>query len=123
MAERAGFVKESAYPAYLYFLNPVNHYVVPGNLLMRGRKCRDAIERYEAAMAMGDVSNEVYYQAARAYAMLDETNKAIAYLNTAIDKGWSDCNAIRTCEEFQTLHDAPEWQVILDRMQAMPQRR
>ena len=117
VARKAGFVKEREYPAYLYMLDPVTHYAFPGDLRLRGRKYQEAVALYERSMTIGEVSDAVYHNAARAYAMLGDPDKALCHLTMAIDKGWTNLELTRGCEEFQSLRDMPGWEAVLTRLQ------
>lgn len=117
VARKAGFVKEREYPGFLYMLDPVSHYTFPGDLRLRGRKYQEAVTLYEKAMAIGEVSETVHHNAARAYAMLGNSEKAFGHLTAAINQGWTDLVFTSDCEEFELLRATSEWNAILARQQ------
>jgi RimJ/RimL family protein N-acetyltransferase len=116
VAQSAGFVRERDYPGYIYFLNPVNHVAVPGDILLRGKKYQDALDRYQKAMIMGDAPNWVYHNAAMCCAMLGVKAAALGYLAKSIRRGWQNIALTETCDEFQGLHELPEWSKLVARM-------
>jgi tetratricopeptide (TPR) repeat protein len=98
-------------------LDPVSHYTFPGDLRLRGRKYQEAIELYKKAMTLGEVSDAVHHNVARAYAMLGDADKALCHLNNAIDKGWAKLEFTKDCEEFQSLWGTPGWEAVLNRLE------
>lgn len=124
VAEKVGFEKERDYVHYFYMFDEAHHLAETGLAHLRARKYREAAECYEKVFAMGDVPrwmNEwmhVYYHlAARAWAALGESPTAIKYLNTAIDKGWTDIELTKNCEEFTSLHGTEGWKELLVKLQ------
>ena len=49
-------------------------------------------------------------------AALNEAEKAIQYLNAAVDHGWRARDWTEQEEKFEFLHDSPEWAAVLKRM-------
>jgi RimJ/RimL family protein N-acetyltransferase len=117
VARKAGFVKEREYTAYLYMLDPVSHYAFPGDLRLRGRRYQEAVALYEKALTIGEASDAVHHNMARAYAMLGDPDKAFCHLNNAIDKGWAKLEFTKGCEEFQSLRSTPGWEAALVRLE------
>ena len=77
----------------------------------------EAATHYEKAIALGDAPEWAYYMAARTQARIGADQTALRYLNVAIDKGWTDTNGIKNAEDFDSLHDSPEWEAILGRLE------
>jgi tetratricopeptide (TPR) repeat protein len=98
-------------------LDPVSHYAYPGDLRLRGRKYHEAVALYERAMAIGQVSAEVHHNAARAYAMSGDPDKALHHLAAAVDEGWTDLEFTEGCEDLQSVRDRPDWEALLLRLQ------
>jgi hypothetical protein len=42
--------------------------------------------------------------------------KALTYLQAAVESGWPYVEWTRQKEELHILHDAPEWDVLIERM-------
>jgi hypothetical protein len=59
-----------------------------------------------------DQPDYVCYEAARAWAALGNTRKALGYLSQAAARGWSDVADVQARQEFQNLHHLPEWHAI-----------
>ena len=73
---------------------------------------------YEQVFALRDENPDYYYHlTASAWAFLGNRGKALQYLHAAADHGWTNVEWTRQQEEFDFLHDAPEWDAVLVRME------
>jgi RimJ/RimL family protein N-acetyltransferase len=118
VAEKAGFVQDREYTAYLYLFDPMVHFAAAGNFRLAGRDYDAALSWYKKALAINpDAPDWVCFMVSRAYAALGAHQQALGYLNTAIDKGWVYPNSLKESREFDALRDTPEWEGILAQMQ------
>ena len=58
-----------------------------------------------------------FYDAACAAALAGDNKLALEWLNTAIDKGWTNISHTKTDTDLTSLHDLKEWQATLDKLQ------
>jgi hypothetical protein len=65
-----------------------------------------------------DMPHYTYHMAARAWAAVGNADKALAYLNEAVDHNWPYRAFTEGCAEFELLLGLPQWAAILDRMSA-----
>lgn len=59
---------------------------------------------------------EDYYTAACVWARTGNKEDAVKYLNSAIDKGWTDADHMRKNENLKILHETKEWRELLLRL-------
>jgi hypothetical protein len=59
-----------------------------------------------------------YIAAARAWAAREATERALAYLNRASDRGWTYAPDLESAE-FDGMRDTPAWQALLARLCAL----
>lgn len=57
------------------------------------------------------------YLAARAWAGLEDRDRALAHLRTAAEQGWASADSTRHAQEFEGLHGTPEWAAVLERIE------
>jgi GNAT superfamily N-acetyltransferase len=118
VAEKVGFVKERDYFDYLVITDEAEHLASHGWYSFRAGKHDKAIEWFEQAFAAGDPPTWSFHTAARAWAVLGDCDMALHYLARAVDRGWHNAAFTRSCEEFEPLHGAPEWDGLLARIEA-----
>jgi len=117
-AEKVGFEKTKDYVFHYCMFDEAHHLAEMGLSSFRSKKYKKTVECYEKVFAMKDDSPNYYYHlAACAWAALGNRGTAIKYLNTAIDKGWTNLNYTKSCEQFSSLHGTQEWQDALAKLQ------
>jgi len=118
-AEKVGFVRNREYAYYYYMYDPIDHLAELGWYHYRQGEYRKTVQYYEQVFAQRESTPDYYYHlAASAWALLGNRGQALKYLSAAVDHGWADAEFTGEQEEFEMLHDAPEWTVILARMQS-----
>ena len=116
-AERVGFVRNREYAYYCYVYDRVDHWAELGwHYYKQGEYARTA-ECYERVFAARGTNPDYYYHlAALAWAHLGDAQRALGYLNAAVDHGWKDVEYTRQQAGFGLLHGRPEWEHVLGRM-------
>ena len=95
---------------------------VAWNSLEVGRY-REAIDACQYIIAQqGDAPAYAYFPAACAWAALGDRDQALQYLNAALDKGWDSLCETASRKELENLHETPQWQDVLERVQHNRQR-
>ena len=120
-AERVGFSHERDYTHHYCMFSSVHQLVEKAWYAYRnGHPPAEAVESYERLFALSDdFPDYIYHVAALANAALGNSEKAIRYLNAAVDRDWSYSEFTEECEEFSILHGTPEWEAVLKRMQGI----
>jgi hypothetical protein len=54
-----------------------------------------------------------YHLAARVKAAIGDDEKAIKYLEKAIEKGWTNLDSTMSCKEFNRLIKSKAWQKVI----------
>jgi RimJ/RimL family protein N-acetyltransferase len=117
LAQKLGFEQDVEYSVLFAFFEETINLAVNGNVCLMREQYQEAIDWFEKAFAAGDAAAWAYFNAARAAAVLDKDDECFGYLNTAIDKGWDDIEHTQNCAEFESLHDTPNWEAALSRLQ------
>ena len=118
-AERVGFLHERDYQQYFCAFSSVQHWSDMGFIALREECYSDAVDAFERLFAISrDFPAYVYHAAAGANAASNSPNHALAYLNVAIDRGWTDRERTLHSPEFNSLHGTAGWDAALARMQA-----
>ncbi len=112
-ARKVGFEKLRDYPVYFAWFDEVDNLAVNGNMRLRARDCRGAIEWYERAFGRGEARDWAYWSAARAYALAGEGDAALGAIRQAVQRGLRDLALIKGAEELQSLHGTPGWQELI----------
>jgi RimJ/RimL family protein N-acetyltransferase len=117
-AEKAGFVKERDYVFYLSIFDKATHLAETGWRSVQAKHYQEAVNAFEQVFVLKkDVPHYWQHSAAMAYAGAGDPGKALAYLRKAVAQDWPHSDFTKRCEEFAVLHDKPEWNDILARLQ------
>ncbi|TFF91924.1 GNAT family N-acetyltransferase, partial [Candidatus Thorarchaeota archaeon] len=114
-AEKVGFVLERRYTQYECHRFEAVHIAETGLRLYFEGKHQMAAETFEKAFTTGGVDAWVYSLAARVYAILGNTDRALELLHVAIDMGWANIQATQHAD-FDNLRLSPEWEVLVGRV-------
>jgi RimJ/RimL family protein N-acetyltransferase len=118
-AEKVGFKRHKTYDYYFYIFDEIDHLAELGWFYFKQAQYQKTVDYYERVFAARDDHPDYYYHlAAVAWAALDEAEKALQYLNAAVDHGWRARDWTEQEEKFEFLHDSPEWKAVLKRMDA-----
>lgn len=117
-AERVGFERNRAYAYYYYMCDPIDHLAELGWYHYRRGAYDKTVQYYEQVFALREENADYYYHlAASAWALLGDGDKALHYLQRAVDQGWRHGEWTSGQEEFAILHGRPEWEAILAQME------
>jgi RimJ/RimL family protein N-acetyltransferase len=128
-AEWTGFEKQFEYEMHLILLDEARHRMqmkmsasrlaADGESLVARRDYRQAVGLYETVLTLNpDMGPEHYHLAARALAGAGRPEEAMEYLRAAADRGWSYTHSTRNCSEFRYLRDMPDWESVLQLIEA-----
>ncbi len=123
VAEKAGFELERRYTHHYFYFDEANHLAEQGWIAFRAGNYRETIACYEQVFPRWDCErfgpppDYLYILAARAWAALGDSGRALDYLGSAVDAGWDDAEDTRAIPEFAALHGAPGWAALLARME------
>ncbi len=128
VAEKVGFELERKYFHYYFMSNEAHHLAERGLVAFRAKRYRETVECYEKVFAAKDIPDWMpremhlyYHLAARAWAALGDQHTAFKYLNTAVDKGWTNIELTKRCIEFPIFHETQEWKNLLARFEGKGQ--
>lgn len=65
-----------------------------------------------------DVSPAFYFLAGAAWGGMGDQQRALESIKTAADRGWDGLADTQNCEPLAVLHGSPEWENVLERIQA-----
>jgi len=92
-------------------------------LFEQGLDLLETQERYVAAARVFELTTELaperpgaFYYLASAYALNHEKKKAVQALKEAIDKGFSDSDAVKNNKAFESLRNEPSYEQIIQRL-------
>jgi RimJ/RimL family protein N-acetyltransferase len=117
LAEKVGFKRTRQYNYYYYMYDLIDHLAELGWYHYRQQRYDRCTQYYEQVFAQREDNPDYYYHlAASAWAILGDAQKAIHYLQAAVDHGWVEADFTKEAEEFAFLHGTPEWEALLKRM-------
>lgn len=131
VAEKAGFKLERKYVQYYACANEAHHLEETAAAHFRAKRYREAIGAYARFFATPPdklppwlreiLPQELgvhYFRVAFAHAALGEETSALNYLEQAVDHGWLHMDFLMRCQEFASLHETPQWDRILSKIQS-----
>jgi hypothetical protein len=86
------------------------------SLLQTEKNYSDAIKPLKLATEVNPDRPGPFFYLAWAYAANRDKKKSLQFLNTAIEKGFADADAITTNKAFDSLRNEPEYQKIMARL-------
>lgn len=107
VAKKVGFVKERDYFHYICMFDEAVHHAETAVRYFFDRNYEEAIEWLEHAFAMKELSSWFYLLAARAYAVRNDIESVVKYLNKAKSLGWTNWDAVVQSEEIQSISNSP----------------
>ncbi len=116
-AEKLGLDRDRDYDMYVFSLDPHTHMAQLAYTKLASGEHQAAIDLYEELFAQkADLPSWAYFDTAQACAALGQADKALKYLRITVKQGWSAVAMTEGTEEFQILHDRPEWGAVLESM-------
>src|SRR5689334_3225671 len=86
------------------------------NLLETEKNYSESIKRFKLATEVNPDRPGAFFYLAWAYAANCEKKKSLQYLNTAVEKGFSDAAMITASKAFDLVRNDPEYQQIMSRL-------
>jgi predicted esterase len=86
------------------------------SLLQRDKNYSESIKRFKSATEVNPDRPGAFFYLAWAYAGNHDKKKSLQYLNTAVEKGFSDTAMITTNKAFDSIRNDPEYQRIMARL-------
>jgi RimJ/RimL family protein N-acetyltransferase len=117
-AEKVGFERSGRYTYYYYILDPIDHLVELGRHYSRLGEAERSLAFYQRAFEQRDQHPaSTYHLVAVSWAMLGHPAKALAYLRSAVERGWSALEFTQQQAAFSLIRGTPEWKKVLERME------
>ena len=114
LAERLGFeytgdifLVDIPFQPYDFYRGLAEHFFLPQG------EYRQAAESYERAFSIQDGEAEDYYNAAVGWASAGERDRALEYIQKAIENGWKDMERIESEQAFAALRGTKEWENLI----------
>lgn len=113
-AEKVGFVREREYVFHLYLFDDAVYWAESGWRGVQTKEYQQAAECFaQAFIIKPDAPHYWYHSAAMACAASGQTEIALTYLRTAIDRGWRDLAFTVSRPEFANLKGKQEWEQLI----------
>ena len=110
LAERLGFryqgdidLVDIPFQPYIFYVGLAQHFYLPQG------EHRQAAEAFERALSVQKGTAEDYYDAAVAWALAGEKDRALEYLQKAVDGGWHDMERVANEQAFATWRGTRQW--------------
>jgi tetratricopeptide (TPR) repeat protein len=85
-------------------------------LLQTEKKYSEAISRFKMATEINPDRPGAFFYLAWAYAANRDKKKSLQFLNTAVEKGFSDAALITATKAFDSIRNDPEYQQIMAKL-------
>jgi len=74
---------------------------------------------YRSAFALGPGTAPDYYNAACSAALAGDSSTALAWLDSAVARGWTNINHLETDPDLSALHATAGWTVLMERLRSI----
>lgn len=116
-AEKVGFERNREYVYYYYMYDPIDHLDELGWYHYQRGNYAKTIHYYERVFTLRAKNpDDRYHLVASAWAWLGNKENALKYLHLAVDHGWTNAEWTKQQAEYSILHNTPEWNAVLARM-------
>jgi GNAT superfamily N-acetyltransferase len=116
-AERLGLERIEDYSMYLLVFDPLEAQSMLAYTDLEAGRAAEALATFEGILASGkEFPSYVFFDAARACALLGRHEAALAHLTTMTERGSRNTAPFEECPEFQPLHGLPGWEAFLGRV-------
>lgn len=85
--------------------------------LLKQKSYAEAVKVFQTVFTKKDLGRIEYYDAACAAALAGQHELAFIWLDKAIEKNWWNIDHLKTDTDLQSLHDRPEWLIMLNKLQ------
>ena len=85
-------------------------------------KFSESARLYETAIRSGVKTSVIYYNASSSFARVGNKDKAVRYLELAVDGGWRNVERMQKDSDFVSLRSDPRWQATLRKAQAAKEK-
>jgi RimJ/RimL family protein N-acetyltransferase len=116
-ALKAGFEKVEDYPVYVGWFDDAINLATNGYFAHGRGEYTEALSFFEKAFALGDVPDWAFWWAACDSALTGQTDKALKYLNQAIEHGFDELDDILGSKYLASLHETEAWREIIKRLE------
>jgi len=106
VALKVGFVKERDYSHYICMFDEAVHLAETAVHYFFDREYEEAIDYFEHAFAMKELSSWFYMLAARAYAVRNDIDSVVKYLKRAKSLGWNNWDNVINSKQIQPILDS-----------------
>jgi GNAT superfamily N-acetyltransferase len=117
-AQKVGFVRDREYAYFYYMFDELDHLAERGWFFYQRGDHEKTRQYYERVFSARQDNPVEYYQlAARVWAEVGESQKALEYLSAAAQRGCTDYEHTRSVEAYKFLHATTAWSTILKQME------
>jgi RimJ/RimL family protein N-acetyltransferase len=122
VAEKVGFELERKYTQYYVCFNEIHHIAALALTHFNAKRYNEAtkylehlfsVRRDDMPSWMLKEMHSYYHLAARVKAAIGDDEKAIKYLEKAIEKGWTNLDSTMSYKEFNRLIKSKAWQKVI----------
>jgi hypothetical protein len=119
-AERVGFTKIYDHTVLLGSLDEFEGLITRANDQYRQGEYRESAQSHEKALRMAGKGVEpyFYFNAACAWAMAGESERAIDKLELAVENGWKDLERLEVSEALESLRGHQRWKKLVAKLEA-----
>jgi RimJ/RimL family protein N-acetyltransferase len=118
-AKKLGLELIEDYRIALLVMDEAEHFGNFGYHALQAKNSSLAASSFDQALKLAPESPSfIYYEAAQAYAMVGEHQKALEHFKQAVDRGWTNVDHARKCQAFTSLHGFPEWEMLIEKMES-----
>lgn len=117
-ALKAGFEKVEDYPVFIGWFDDAVNLSANGYFAHGRGDYAEALAFYEKAIALGEVPDRAFWGAACDAALLGQQEKALKYLEEAVQRGFDDLDQLLNSKYLSSLHETAGWQALIKRLEA-----
>lgn len=92
--------------------------IARAEMLMNQKSYTESVKVFQRVFEQKEVGRVAYYNAACTAALAGQPELAFTWLNKSIDKNWRDIRHLKADTDLDSLHNLPEWQTLLNKLQA-----
>jgi RimJ/RimL family protein N-acetyltransferase len=116
VAEKVGFSLNRTYPVQLCFFDNGMQLAFNGLYARRADRMPEAMNWYRQALAAGYQGGWMFYEMGCLSARGGEVEEALAFLQQALENGWTDLDHMTQDPDLESLHGHPGWETLFKRV-------